>query len=48
MVTIDLSGRTAAVTGEAREVADVVLFLCSDLASYIAGQVIHVDGGWIR
>lgn len=32
--------------GESREVADVVLFLCSDLASYVTGQTIHVNGGW--
>lgn len=31
--------------GEAGEVAELVLFLCSDSASYIAGQAIHVDGG---
>ena len=31
---------------EPREIADVVLFLSSDLASYITGQTIHVNGGW--
>jgi len=31
---------------EPREVADVVLFLCSDMASYVTGQTIHVNGGW--
>ncbi|MGH3692985.1 MAG: beta-ketoacyl-ACP reductase [Pseudonocardiaceae bacterium] len=31
--------------GTAQEVADVVCFLSSDRASYITGQVIHVDGG---
>ncbi len=29
-----------------REIADVILFLCSDLASYVTGQTIHVNGGW--
>ena len=29
-----------------RDVADVVLFLCSDLAGMIHGQVVTVDGGY--
>lgn len=33
--------------GEAEEIAHTILFLCSDLASYITGQVIRVNGGWI-
>jgi 3-oxoacyl-[acyl-carrier protein] reductase len=32
--------------GAAEEVASVVLFLCSPLASYISGQTIEVNGGW--
>ncbi|MBN1588502.1 MAG: 3-oxoacyl-ACP reductase FabG [Pirellulales bacterium] len=32
--------------GQPNEIADVVLFLCSDLASYVTGQTIHVNGGW--
>ena len=32
--------------GEPEEIAAVILFLCSELASYVTGQVIHVNGGW--
>jgi 3-oxoacyl-[acyl-carrier protein] reductase len=32
--------------GEPAEIASVALFLCSDLASYVSGQTIQVNGGW--
>lgn len=32
--------------GMPAEVADVALFLCSPLASYVSGQTIEVNGGW--
>jgi 3-oxoacyl-[acyl-carrier protein] reductase len=32
--------------GEPEEIANVILFLCSDLASYVTGQTIHTSGGW--
>jgi len=32
--------------GEPEEIANVILFLCSDLSSYVTGQTIHVNGGW--
>jgi 2-hydroxycyclohexanecarboxyl-CoA dehydrogenase len=35
----------AARVGEPEDVADVVVFLCSDLARFITGQTIVVDGG---
>ncbi len=31
---------------EPHEIADVILFLASDLSSYVTGQTIHVNGGW--
>lgn len=33
--------------GRPEEIASTVLFLCSDLASYITGQSISVDGGFV-
>ena len=33
--------------GDPREIAETVLFLASDGASYIDGQVVHVEGGWV-
>lgn len=33
--------------GEPREVGTVVAFFASDEASYLTGQSIHVDGGWV-
>jgi NAD(P)-dependent dehydrogenase (short-subunit alcohol dehydrogenase family) len=35
----------AAGIGDPEDVADVVVFLCSDLARFVTGQTIVVDGG---
>jgi 3-oxoacyl-[acyl-carrier protein] reductase len=33
--------------GEPEEISNVILFLCSPLASYVTGQTIHANGGWL-
>lgn len=33
--------------GQANEVANVILLLASDMASYMTGQVIGVEGGMV-
>ena len=33
--------------GDPEDIADVVVFLCSDLARYVTGQIIVIDGGMI-
>jgi NAD(P)-dependent dehydrogenase (short-subunit alcohol dehydrogenase family) len=32
--------------GEPEEIASLALFLCSDAASYVTGEKVHVDGGY--
>jgi 3-oxoacyl-[acyl-carrier protein] reductase len=42
-----LAGIKMGRVGQPEDVAKVILFLASDLASYVTGQVIGVDGGMI-
>jgi NAD(P)-dependent dehydrogenase (short-subunit alcohol dehydrogenase family) len=32
--------------GEPKNIADAILFLSSDMATYVTGQTLAVDGGW--
>ena len=42
-----LAGIRMGRIGSPREVAQAIVFLASDMASYITGQVLGVDGGMI-
>ena len=33
--------------GEPEEVANIILFLASDLSSYMTGQTLNATGGWL-
>lgn len=35
----------SAASAPAQDIANTAAFLVSDMASYITGQVIHIDGG---
>jgi NAD(P)-dependent dehydrogenase (short-subunit alcohol dehydrogenase family) len=33
--------------GNSEEIAEMVVWLCSDRASYVTGAAYNVDGGWM-
>lgn len=41
-----LAGLALRRAGQPTDIANAVLFLCSDLAAYVAGDTLYVDGGW--
>ena len=45
MLSSDSTGNRLRADGTARDIADAVWFLCSELSSFITGQAITVDGG---
>lgn len=43
-----IAGMPVGRPAEPREIANVILFLASDLASFVTGEVMNVDGGFRR
>jgi NAD(P)-dependent dehydrogenase (short-subunit alcohol dehydrogenase family) len=40
-------GRGARRIGNPEEIVEMVVWLCSDRASYVTGATYNVDGGWM-
>jgi NAD(P)-dependent dehydrogenase (short-subunit alcohol dehydrogenase family) len=41
-----LAATPSARWGQPRDIADPVVFLCSDAAAFVQGTTLFVDGGW--
>lgn len=40
------AGKPMGRVGEPEEIAEAVIFLCSDASSFMTGQALAIDGGW--
>jgi NAD(P)-dependent dehydrogenase (short-subunit alcohol dehydrogenase family) len=46
-MTATLAAQPIGRLGKPEEVAEAAVWLCSDLASFVTGHTMMVDGGWI-
>jgi enoyl-[acyl-carrier-protein] reductase (NADH) len=45
VMALNLANKSVVITGAARGLGKIALFLASDLSSHIIGQTIYADGG---
>lgn len=46
MIAQITAGKPMGRVGEPEEIADAVVYLCSDASSFMTGQALAIDGGW--